>query len=48
MFFFAIAHHWIFSWRPYADGTFKKLMESRYRHMNNKDDPEGNVVSTFF
>jgi hypothetical protein len=48
MFFFSIAHHWIFSWRPYADGSLKILMESRYRHMNNKDDPEGNVVSTFF
>lgn len=35
MFFFAIAHHWIFSWKQYADGSFKKLMESRYRAMNN-------------
>jgi hypothetical protein len=48
MFFFAIAHHWIFSWRPYADGSLKLLMESRYRNMNNKDDPETNVVSTYF
>lgn len=48
MFFFSIAHHWIFSWRPYANGTFKLLLESRYRHMNDGDDPEGNIVSTIF
>ncbi|CAF4241872.1 unnamed protein product, partial [Adineta steineri] len=46
MFFFAIAHHWIFTWKPYANGTFKMLMESRYRFMNNKDDPKTNVVVT--
>jgi hypothetical protein len=48
MFFFSIAHHWIFSWKPYVDGTLKILLESRYRHMNNKDDPDGNIVSTCF
>lgn len=48
MFFFSIAHHWIFTWKPYADGSFKRLMESRYRNMNNKEDPEGNVISTWF
>lgn len=49
MFFFSIAHHFIFSWRPYANREFKILMEARYRHMNNhSDDPEGNVVSTYF
>jgi len=48
MFLFAIAYHYIFSWRPYVDGSLKRLMESRYLHMNNKEDPEGNVVSTFF
>ncbi|CAF1501963.1 unnamed protein product [Adineta steineri] len=46
MFFFAIAHHWIFSWKPYANGTFKMLMESRYRFMNSKDDPEAHAVVT--
>jgi hypothetical protein len=48
MVFFSIAHHWIFSWKPYADGSLKTLMESRYRHMNNKDDPEINIASTYF
>jgi len=48
MFFFSIAHHWIFSWKPYVNGSFKILMESRYRHMNNHDDPESNVISTIF
>ncbi|CAF0942946.1 unnamed protein product [Didymodactylos carnosus] len=48
MVFFSIAHHWIFSWRPYADGTFKELMESRYRNMNNKDDAEVDGPSTWF
>jgi hypothetical protein len=38
MFFFAIAHHWIFSWKQYADGSFKKLMETRYRTMNNNQE----------
>jgi hypothetical protein len=45
MFFFAIAHHWVFSWKPYADGTVKSLMESRYHQMNNTDDPELNILS---
>jgi hypothetical protein len=45
MFGFAIAHHWIFSWEPYADESFKQLMESRYRHMNdNEDDKDENFV----
>ena len=49
MFFFSIAHHFIFSWKPYANGELKLLMESRYRHMNNNiDDPEANIVSTYF
>jgi hypothetical protein len=48
MFFFSIAHHWIFSWRPYADGSLKNLMETRYRHMNNQDDPEINIATTYF
>ncbi|CAF3325614.1 unnamed protein product [Rotaria socialis] len=30
MFFFAIAHHWIFSWKPYANGKYAELMKSRY------------------
>jgi hypothetical protein len=41
MFFFAIAHHWIFSWRHYADGSFKELIESRYRLMNNNKEDTG-------
>jgi len=44
MFFFAIAHHWIFSWRPYADGSFKGLMEARYRQLNNSNDPDINLT----
>ncbi|CAF1613474.1 unnamed protein product [Adineta ricciae] len=48
IFFFSIAHHWVFSWKPYADGTFKILMESRYRFMNNKDDPESRTATTRF
>jgi hypothetical protein len=48
MFFFSIAHHWIFSWKPYADGSLPALMESRYRHMNNKDDPELTMPTTYF
>jgi hypothetical protein len=41
MVFFSIAHHWIFGWKQYADGSFKKLMESRYRNMNdNKEDAD--------
>ena len=49
MFFFSIAHHWIFSWKPYADGTFKELMETRYRAMNNnQDDTEPDSFTTWF
>ena len=48
MVFFSIAHHWIFSWKPYADGSLKALLESRYRQMNNTDDFEADVVSTYF
>jgi hypothetical protein len=48
MFLFSIAHHYIFSWKPYADGTLKTLLESRYRNMNNRDDLETNIVSTTF
>ena len=49
MVFFSIAHHYIFSWRPYVNGKFKIIMESRYRHMNNNvDDPEGNIITTYF
>ena len=45
MVFFAIAHHWIFGWKHYADGTFKKLLESRYKLMNdNNEDPETPVT----
>jgi hypothetical protein len=45
---FAIAHHWIFSWKHYADGTFKKLMESRYRNMNqNNEDNQPEFFSTW-
>ncbi|CAF3014471.1 unnamed protein product [Rotaria socialis] len=29
MYFFAIAHHWIFSWKPYANGKYAELMKSR-------------------
>jgi hypothetical protein len=47
MFFFSIAHHWIFSWRPYADGSLKRLMESRYRHLNNnQNDRETHHATT--
>ena len=46
MFFFAIAHHWIFSWKPYANNRFKILMEARYLNMNNNVDAEANIVST--
>ncbi|CAF1078819.1 unnamed protein product [Rotaria sordida] len=38
MVFFSIANHWIFSWKQYADGSFKRLMESRYRAMNNNEE----------
>jgi hypothetical protein len=49
MFFFAIAHHWIFSWKPYMDGSLKELMESRYRHMNdNQDDTETGFAMAIF
>ena len=49
MVFFSIAHHWIFSWEPYADKSFKALLESRYRHMNNnQDDDESDIISTRF
>ncbi|CAF1196316.1 unnamed protein product [Didymodactylos carnosus] len=43
MFFFSIAHHWIFGVQAYADGTFKSLMESRFQQINNsqKDDRVG-------
>ena len=47
MFLFAIAHHWIFSWKPYADGTIKELMESRFRAINNQDDTECNVTTNW-
>ena len=48
MFFFAIAHHWIFSWKPYADGTIKELMESRFRAMNNnQNDTEDDIIITW-
>ncbi|CAF1294939.1 unnamed protein product [Rotaria sordida] len=51
MFFFSIAHHWIFSWKPYATGEFKELIESRYLQMtnnnnNNKIDEE--IITTRF
>ncbi|CAF3481271.1 unnamed protein product [Rotaria socialis] len=29
MYFFAIAHHWVFSWKPYANGEYAELMRSR-------------------
>jgi hypothetical protein len=48
MFFFSIAHHWIFSWKPYADGTFKREMEDRYLQLNNRTDPDANIISTCF
>ncbi|CAF0988451.1 unnamed protein product [Adineta steineri] len=49
MVLFAIAHHWIFSWKHYADGTFKKIMEGRYREMNsNKEDIEPDFYMTWF
>ncbi|UJR37159.1 hypothetical protein I4U23_029869 [Adineta vaga] len=48
MFFFSIAHHWIFDWKSYANGKFKMLLESRYRYMNDRDDPETKIVSTRF
>lgn len=38
MFFFAIAYHWIFGWKQYDDGTFKRLMESRFRQLNNNEE----------
>jgi hypothetical protein len=48
MFFFAIAHHWIFGWKQYADGSFKRLMELRYRQMNNnKEDNEPDATPTW-
>ncbi|CAF1373577.1 unnamed protein product [Didymodactylos carnosus] len=40
MFFFAIAHHWIFGVDSYADGSLTKLMESRYVQINDKHDEE--------
>jgi len=47
MFFFSIAHHWVFSWKPYTEGSYVNLIKSRYRNMNNNDDPEANT-STYF
>lgn len=48
MVFFSIAHHWIFSWRQYADGSFKRIMESRYREMNdNREDTESENAVTW-
>ena len=48
MFFFSIAHHWIFSWEPYADGSFKKLLETRYRTMNhNQEDDQRDSMFTW-
>ena len=41
MFGFSIAHHWIFDWRQYADGSFKEIMETRYHQLNdNQEDTE--------
>lgn len=49
MFIFAIAHHWIFSWRPYADGSLKQLMETRHREMNNNQtDRDTQFTTTIF
>jgi hypothetical protein len=48
MVLFAIAHHWVFSWKHYADGTFKRIMESRYREMNeNKEDSQPDSFITW-
>jgi hypothetical protein len=44
MFFFAIAHHWVFGWKQYADGTFKQIMESRYQQMNNDQEDNELVI----
>ena len=46
MFIFAIAHHWIFSWRPYADGSLKQLMEARHRELNNNQSGSDNQFTT--
>ncbi|CAF3163564.1 unnamed protein product [Rotaria sp. Silwood2] len=37
MFFFSIAHHWIFSWKPYATREYTDLIEFRYRQMANSN-----------
>ncbi len=38
MFLFAIAHHWVFGWKQYANGKFKQIMESRYHELNNEQE----------
>ncbi|CAF0995378.1 unnamed protein product [Rotaria sp. Silwood1] len=49
MFFFAIAHHWIFSWKPYATGEFKELIEFRYPQItDNKNTIDEQIITTYF
>ncbi|CAF3606278.1 unnamed protein product [Rotaria socialis] len=47
MFFFSTAHHWIYSWKSYADGSLRELMQYRYHHMNNnQNDEDANIIIT--
>ncbi|CAF1031725.1 unnamed protein product [Adineta ricciae] len=47
MFGFSIAHHWIFDWKQYADGSFKEIMETRYHQLNdNQEDTELDHIIT--
>ena len=51
MFFFAIAHHWIFGWKQYADGRLKQLMELRFRELNDNQedvDQEARNINSFY
>ncbi|CAF3558664.1 unnamed protein product [Rotaria sp. Silwood1] len=49
MFFFSIAHHWIFSWRPYANGTFTNIIESRSIQIINKNNEiDEQFATTYF
>lgn len=49
MFFFAIAHHWIFSWEPYVNGTFIELMEFRTAESKSKrGNSDVEIINTYF
>ncbi|CAF1126006.1 unnamed protein product [Rotaria sordida] len=49
MFLFSIAHHWIFSWKPYANEAFTNIIESRsLQIINNHNDIDRQFATTCF